>query len=122
MKLQNKDLLQFIQYLLSLSLVGKASRMRTRFKNLLLEHYNVFEKEYREIEDVFKEDEETRNNELTELLVEQITIDVTEERKDMLLSVKYSILDDPQSHSGMNAEMYDRFCEIVEQIKYKDEQ
>lgn len=140
MKLKNYELHDFILFLDKLTLSGKASRMRTRLKKLLVERFNQFEEERMEIanryavkdmngepvkEEVDGEilikiaDQESANKELIELVNEDCVIDETEERRDMLLSVKDSILNCDLKFTGKEADLFDRFCEIVEELKYE---
>ena len=62
-------------------------------------------------------DNNNRLEDLYELTNEVVVIDVNEESKEMLLSVKESVLHNaPLEFEGDDADKYDRFCEIVEQI------
>lgn len=139
MKLYKYELENFIAYLDSLKLDRPDSRMRTKFKSLLIEHYQEFLGDTSEInqeyvikdkdgnpihEDgkyIFEKDDE-RVSELKKLYNEEIVIDETEERKKMLLSIKESVMNrGPAELNGEEADWYDRFCDIVEQIKYEEQ-
>lgn len=137
MKLYNYELDAFITFLHSLPIKeGSDSRMRTRFKKLLTEKKNVFMEEIQEIngryliveqngqpriiDDKYQfKDNPQRLEEIMEVSNEVIIIEQNIERKTMLLSVKNSVLSySPDVFEGDEAERYDRFCEIVEQIEY----
>lgn len=141
-RIKNIELENLIALLDDLKLSGKASRMRTRFKNLLLGYYARFEQEKLDIIKNYavldeqgnfktkqvgelqipiwknKESEQLANEEYRELCLEEIVIEETEERKDMLLSVKESILNCEIPFTGVEADLFDRYCQIFENINY----
>ncbi|MDF2650401.1 MAG: hypothetical protein K0Q73_6206 [Paenibacillus sp.] len=140
MRIRNHELENFILFLdQQLHLEGTDSRMRTRLKNLLLDRLKLFYEEKIEIgrtysrlgengvpvmkqfdgQEVFDiEDETSAVLALNELLNEEFVVDLTEERKQMLVSVKRSILTCSVKLNGKAADDYDRYCEIVEAIHY----
>lgn len=143
-KIKNYNLEGYIKLLYNLKLKGKDSRMRTRFIRLLQERFQMIMVEAQEIqteyavkddngEVIFKEvkmpggeknksfkitDPIKYNLEINELMDEDYIIEVNEERKEMLMSVKDSILNCEMEFSGQEAELYDSLCEAVEEINY----
>lgn len=59
------------------------------------------------------------NKDYSELLNEEVIIDESESNKEMLLSIKESVLNYEQELEGEAAILHDRWCEIVEQIRYE---
>ncbi|RXZ78204.1 hypothetical protein EBB07_29560 [Paenibacillaceae bacterium] len=138
MKLYNYELNPFVEFLFNLKLIDKKSRMRSRFINLLLEKVKQLELDYKilleqygeknekgELLKVDTEDGKTgyKINDIQsfqsanqELMSEEIILEVTEERKDMFLTVIDSILNCGIEFEGTEAVQYDRWCEIIEQI------
>lgn len=139
-KLYNHELESFIEFLYGLKLSGRESRMRVRFMNLLGEKYRLFKDEHEqllfehsrknddgsikvkklkgeEVADVL--DEQAFNKDWMELLNEEVVIEQNETNKQMLLSIKDSVLNCEQEFEGDSAILHDRFCEIVEQIAYE---
>lgn len=135
MKLKKYELEAFIEFLDSLKLDRTASRMRTRMKNVLLEKYQPYIEELKEINFHYVAKDEQGNplteegkyvftdngarlKELWEVGTEEVVIEQTAENNNMLLSVKDSVLyRSPNEYSGKAADEFDRFCEIVEQIE-----
>jgi hypothetical protein len=137
MKLYNYELEGFISFLYRLKLVDYHSRMRTRFIKLLDERLNQYKdeyfglvKEYSNLDDngdpkIIKEENIERydikdpkafKKAVEELLMEEVIIDETEERKKMLLSVRDSILNCGIEFEGDEALIYDRWCEVIENV------
>lgn len=139
MKIKNIELEQYIQFLDQLDLSGTQSRMRTRFKNLLIEYNTRFHQERldiiktysnldengnikiiknkdREIPDWKENGEENANKEFQELCFEDVVIEENEERKQILLSVKDAILNCNKTFSGEDADFYDEVCLKFENI------
>lgn len=134
MKLYKFELEAFITYLHSLKLERKSSRMRTKLKNILIEKLQEFYEDMSEINLTYSKkdedgnplimdgkmvfsDDKKRLEDLYELSYEIVSIVENEENIEMLLSVKESILyHSPLEFEGDDADKYDRFCEIVEQI------
>lgn len=135
MKIKKYMLENTINLLDVIPLKQKASRMRTKFKNLLIEHYQELNNDIRNIkleyaekdeEGNFKVDE--KNNvifkdqkslqlDLSELLDEEVIIIEDESNKEMLVSVKYSVMDCDIEFNATEADYYDRICEFFEEIK-----
>ncbi|NMI02870.1 hypothetical protein HF638_02725 [Paenibacillus sp. SZ31] len=126
------NLEKHIVFLHQLKLEAKESRIRTRFKKLLVEHYQQFHEEMEELKEqhmlknedgsfvlrngnMVPRDSLTLQTELQELLEEQVMIESTAERMPMLQAM-YGIL---QSCSlqleGETADVYDQLCEQFEQ-------
>lgn len=142
MKLKSKYIKGFMDFLMSLELAGKQSRMRTRFCKLLDEKMVQMENERFELIQQFgKKDEigellqseDDKGNkvyqiddipnftkELNILMNEDFYIDETMERKEMLMTIKDLVLDCELTFKGEDAIAYDIWCEAVEEIKYSD--
>ena len=140
MKMFNIEVEPFINFLMELELPAKQSRMRTRFCKLGIERLRLLEEEKMEIikkhanldengEVKQVEDEQGRliwdvkdkdgfNADYKELMIEEWVLELNEEKKDMLLTLKDSVLNLDIILKGKEALQYDRWCEIVEQIKY----
>ena len=136
----NIEVEPFINFLMELELPAKQSRMRTRFCKLGIERLRLLEEEKMEIikkhanidengEVKQVEDEQGRliwdvkdkdgfNADYKELMIEEWVLELNEEKKDMLLTLKDSVLNLDIILKGKEALQYDRWCEIVEQIKY----
>lgn len=147
MKLKNGEIDVLIEFLYNMNLRRKESRMRTRMIKLLAERYKdvieekneIYERYAKKDEDdnimfdpntkqiIFKDEESEQKalEEYLELMNEDCVIDQTEERKDMLITVRDAVLnyDDDEYFKDMRGEkavIYDRICEIVEQINYEE--
>lgn len=139
MKLFNYELEPFIEFLYNLKLVDRKSRMRTRFIRLLNEKLQLLEderlqlireharldengdpviivKDGKQVYDV--KDIEKFNQAYMRLLHEEVVIDQTLERKDMLETVKDIVLNCGLEFEGEDQFKYDRWCEIMEQVDY----
>ncbi|WP_431785779.1 hypothetical protein [Paenibacillus lactis] len=135
MRIYKYELEAFINFLHSLKLERKNSRMRSKLKKLLIEKLQEFYEDINEINLSYaKKDEQGNpliNNEnkviflddkkrledLRELANEIVIIEENEVNKEMLLSVKESVLFySPLEYEGDEADLYNRFCEIVEEI------
>lgn len=140
MKIINAEAQDFANFLMSIDLIGRDSRFRTRFVRLLMERVQQVKSEHAELIKQFARfDEEGNpiivkingqdaydvpdrasfNKEYNLLLNEEYVIDETEERKEMLLLIKDIILNCQKTFKGREALEYDRWCEIVEAIKYE---
>ena len=141
MKLYNHEIEAFIHFLMTEELIGKQSRMRTRFCKLLGERAKEVEderqdliKQYSTKDENDKPKVETNEDgsiiypltdaqafykELSILLDEEFIIDETLERKDMLETVRDIVLDSKQTFSGQAAYLHSRFCDLVEEVKYE---
>lgn len=137
MKMKNIELESFINFLDTLKLVDRASRMRTRLKRKLVEKHKLFEEERMEIANQYAkkqengesvienrdgqnviviDDIESANKAFTELFLEDVVIEENEENKNMLLSVKDSVLNCGFVFEGDQADAYCRWCEILEDV------
>lgn len=140
MRIKNVEIQEFINFLMGFELKGRESRLRTRFVRLLAERIALISEEHNELirqyakfnendEPIIIEIEGTRvydvpdkaafNKEYHILLNEDYVIDENEERKELLLFVKDIILNCEKTFKGREALEYDRWCEIVEEIKYE---
>ncbi len=139
MKIRNHEIKGFVDFLMELELKGKESRLRTRFVKLLIERQNLIEEEHQQLIIQYSNLDENGfpkiierdgqkmydvvdiisfNREYNILLNEEFVIDESEERKEMLLLIKDIILDCDKTFKGEEAIRYDRYCQIVEDIKY----
>lgn len=139
MKLKNVEVEALIGFLMKMELKGRDSRMRTRFVKLLMERQNLIEQEHQDLIKQFSvigedgnpktiekdgkhfydvQDKVGFNREYYMLLQEEYIIEETEERKEMLLLLKDVILNCEMTFMGGEALEYDRWCDIVEEIKY----
>nr|WP_162306335.1 hypothetical protein [Brevibacillus laterosporus] len=140
MKLANYELATLYKMLYELELTGKQSRMRTRFCKLLENRINetqderdklirqfakydengqvVTQKDEKQKEYITIHDVNAFNKEMDILMREDFTLDETEERKDMLLTVSDIILNIETSFSKEDAISYDRYCEVFENLTY----
>ena len=134
MKLYNHEIEAFIHFLMTEELIGKQSRMRTRFCKLLGERAKEVEDERQDLIKQYSTKVETNEDgsiiypltdaqafykELSILLDEEFIIDETLERKDMLETVRDIVLDSKQTFSGQAAYLHSRFCDLVEEVKYE---
>ena len=138
--LKNYELKAFGEFLYELSLKGKDSRMRSRFISLLEEQLHLINNE-RELllkdyakkdengEVVFDKDDEGRefvvledafsyNLELSKLMQEDFIIEVKNERIDMIKAIQRIVLEVDKEFSGVEAERYNRFCDILESVSF----
>ncbi|EPY05353.1 hypothetical protein PAALTS15_20723 [Paenibacillus alvei TS-15] len=134
MKLFKYELEPFIQFLHRLQLEREHSRMRTRFKKLLIEHYQQFTADLNEINQYYLARDDDGNplmiddkyqfsdndqciQEIEQLAREEVIIEQNDSNATMLQSIRESVLHrSPLEYAGEEADHYDRFCEIVEQI------
>jgi hypothetical protein len=136
MKMFNYEIDMFLIFLFEQAANAKDSRMRTRFRNLALEHKKLVDSEridlakqysYKdengEAQTVEKEDgssafkikdQEAFAKEYSILMNEEFIIEETEERKDMLNSIRNIVLNTEATFKGEEALIYDRYCDIVE--------
>jgi len=138
-KFKNGHLSILIQLLHSLELKAKESRMRTRFKNILVEHndkivkpekqalideYAKFDEKgkhvFRDIStgelDISEENSIIINENINELMCEEFSIECNESNKDMLMIVSKILLDGDFTLSGDYADAYDEWCEMFEEV------
>ena len=137
MIMKNYEVKAFGEFLYDMKLNSKSSRMRSRMVTLLEEHLMMVNKERDElVKDYAKRDEEGEivteehdgkmayvldnpqeyNMAVTVLMNEDFILEETESRMEMLHTVRDVVLDYDEELSGDDAMMYDRFCEIVEDI------
>ncbi|PZT57502.1 hypothetical protein DN757_02280 [Paenibacillus silvae] len=137
MKIHNYQLEKFIIFLHSLELERKASRMRTRFKSLLMDklqtvldetvlinkQYIVYDENSQPVKengDYLIKDNVKRLADINELMNEVHEIPQDVNNREMLLSIKDSVLNhSPATFKGDEADTYDMVCELVEQIEYE---
>jgi hypothetical protein len=140
MRLRNVEVESLIKFLMELELKGRDSRLRTRFVKLLMERQTLIDEEHQQLVKQYSskdkdgnpnivvkdgkqfydvEDKVGFNREYYILLNEEYIIEETEERKEMLLLIKDIILNCEKTFMGGEALEYDRWCEIVEEIKYE---
>lgn len=137
MKIYNHQLEKLIVFLHSLELERKDSRMRTRFKNLLIDKLQtvldetvVINKQYiahdennqpiKENGDYLIKDNVKRVADINELMNEAYEVPQDINNREMLLSIRDSVLNhSPATFKGDDADIYDTVCELVEQIEYE---
>lgn len=140
MKFYNYELKHLFEFLLSLELIGKQNRMRTRFCKLLGEQINeMMEQKDRLILEFSKKDNDGKplfealpdnkvkyhltdtasfNHELDILMREEFVIEENEANKDMLETVAEALLNLAIPLKGQEAIRYERYCEAFENLKY----
>jgi hypothetical protein len=139
MKIKNDEVEAFSNFLMSFDLVGRESRLRTKFVKFLMERVKYVKEEHAELIRQFAKFEEngdpiivevngnkaydvpdraTFNKEYFILLNEDFIIEENEERKEMLMFIKDIILNCQKTFNGREALEYDIWCECVEDIKY----
>lgn len=141
MKLKNIEIEDFVVFLMNLELVGKSSRMRTRFVKILGEQQQLIQEENTELikqyavldengepekvendgkyyYDIKKENRVEYNREYFILMNEDFIISQDEKNEEILTHIKDVILNCEMTFKGVEAIKYDRWCEIVEQIEY----
>lgn len=141
MKLINAELKYFIDFVKNISLTGRESRMRSKLvKELIVKHDELSENltilydKYCDIDgngdkkiEVISatqkkyiiENEENKillAKEVEGLYFDEVIIDETESMKEPMIIVRDAILNCNDEFSGDKAMMYDRFCEIVEDV------
>ncbi|MCY9737446.1 hypothetical protein M5X17_27475 [Paenibacillus alvei] len=136
MIVKNHELVGFINFLMDLNLIGKQSRMRTRFCKALIEKQQRFNEEYELLinESVEKDenglpikveqedgqlglklkDPSLFASERDELFNESNVFTPTEDTEEMFNVVRDVVLNTDKMFSGKEAIEYDRYCEIVE--------
>jgi len=137
MIIKNNQVEQLFEFLHSLELERKPSRMRTRLKNLLKNRLLELANETVEInkqhiiydennqpvqqgEEVLIKDKAAWLKDINEFYNEDFEIPQDINNKEMLLSVKDSVLNhSPSTFKGNEADIYDMVCELVEQIEYE---
>lgn len=145
MELYNAELAPFVSFLLSIPLSGRDSRMRSRFLRLVQDRLTEIEQARIEmltkysnkspsgepltrtepdgttVYDIPPENRPLFDQEYAELRSEVFQLDELPERMDMLCSIRDAILNvEGMKFSGQDALLYDRWCEIVENIGSND--
>lgn len=143
MIIKNYEIGELYSFLFNLILKGKESRMRTRFLKLLEDQLNLINLErqqlisdYAEKDDhgevlynleqvdgkemevpIFTDDSEKEiQKQILALLNEDFIIEETADKADILQTLQEIILNCDLEFTGKKATMYDRFCEIFEDI------
>jgi len=135
MKIRNYNIPLLADVLYGLKLKGKESRMRTRFRKMILEHYaNIVEPERLQLieeyavrdengEILYEDEEKTRitlkadfYSEFNELINEYYIIEENETNKDMLLNIAQIMLNADYDFSEDLADLYDIWCDEFEKI------
>jgi hypothetical protein len=140
MKLKNIEVMPFYDFIMSFDLIGKESRLRTRFAKMLLERSSIIKEEHGELIRQFAKfdddgepfiievngqkayditDRDTFNKEYYMLMNEDFIVTENEERKEMLLFIKDIILNCEKTFKGREALEYDAWCERVDEINYE---
>ncbi|MCP1185098.1 hypothetical protein [Paenibacillus sp. 1781tsa1] len=137
MIIKNNQVEKFFEFLHSLELERKPSRMRTRLKNLLKNRILEIANETVEInkqhivydennqpvqkgEEVLIKDKSAWLKDINEFYEEEFEIPQDINNREMLLSIKDSVLNhSPSTFKGDEADVYDMVCELVEQIEYE---
>ncbi|MFJ7982411.1 hypothetical protein ACIQ1D_19295 [Lysinibacillus xylanilyticus] len=138
--MNNYEIKSFGEFLYELTLKGKDSRMRSRFLSILETQLELIAKE-RDIllqdfgkknengeiasdtdeegrQYVILEDKDSYNIEISKLMSEEFVIEVTPTMVDMVKSIQNIVLDCDKEFSGVEAERYNRYCDIMEQFTY----
>lgn len=146
LKIKNNQVLPLVAFLTGLSLGGKESRSRSRFKKLLADRITEIEEERvrlcekystknkkGEILYLDKDDKETTNKtkeskynikdveefnkELLEYVSEEFLIDISPANNETVYAVKDIILNVKREFKGEEADVYDELCSAFENIK-----
>lgn len=139
MKILNAEIQALLLFIMNEELNGKMSRMRSRFRQLCAERLKLIEEEKQALLDQYAQKDEAGNFmvetvngedqfvvrdmdsygvEYKTLMLEEWVIDLTEERKDMLLTIKEIVENTTQKLKNETAMQFERYCEIVGQIQY----
>lgn len=139
---KNYELKAFGEFLYELSLKGKESRMRSRFikvledqlqlinneREILLKDYAkkdengelVFDKDKDGREFVILDDSYSYNLELSKLMQEDFIIEIKNDNTEMIKTIQDIVLNVDKEFSGIEAERYNRFCDILESITFEE--
>lgn len=128
------------QFLYNLKLVDYSSRMRTRFYKILIERIQQYKEEYLELvkehsnlddqgqPNIIQEDEKQRydikdislfQQALSPLYNEEFVIEINDNNKNMIKSVKHSILNCGIEFSGEDQFAYDSLCVQFEDLEFE---
>lgn len=139
MKMMNRDIEGFVNFIMSEELSSKLSRMRSRFvegqakpqMNLINEERMEIVSKYckkddqgelKVIEDEHGnsrydiEDMEGFNKDFLELMNEYFVVEANQEKKEMLECIKQIVINTPKLFKGSDAIEYDKWCDIVEEL------
>lgn len=137
MKLYNGEIDKLVNFLLEEALDRIQTRLRARFINLVKNRVDEFNKEVQDIQYKYAEkdeygeikivdimitilDQNSFNKEYNEIALEEFVIDELESNRSVLLAIKNIVLNTKREEfKGIKAMEYERWCEIVEQIKYE---
>ncbi|WP_145413305.1 hypothetical protein [Paenibacillus xylanexedens] len=137
MIIKNNQVEKLFEFLHSLELERKPSRMRTRLKNQLKAKIVEIANEVVEInkqhiaydennqpiqngEEVLLKDKAAWIKDINDFYEEEFEIPQDINNREMLLSIKDSVLNhSPATFKGDEADTYDMVCELVEQIEYE---
>lgn len=128
------NLEKHILFLHQLQLEAKESRIRTRFKKLLIEHYQHLHEEMEELREehmlknedgsfvmragaMVPRDSRKLQTEMQELLEEQVMIEATAERMPMIKAMYRILQNCTLQLEGETADVYDQLCEQFEQYE-----
>lgn len=139
---KNYELKAFGDFLYELSLKGKDSRMRSRFiaileeqlrlisneREILLKDYAkkddndepVRDKDEKGQEFVILEDSTSFNLEVSKLMNEDFIIEVKNEKVEMVKAIQRVVFEVDKEFSGIEAERYNRFCDILETVSFEE--
>ena len=136
-RMKNYEIDKFGEFLLSLPLKGKQSRLRTRFIKLLQERAMAVQQEQwaiisecvkkdqngnplkkiadgQEVWDIKEGKEDEFKQQMLELALEDCVIEINAERREMYEVIKDAVLNCDRVFCGQEAKDYDRFCDIIE--------
>ncbi|OXS74283.1 hypothetical protein B1B04_09150 [Lysinibacillus sp. KCTC 33748] len=141
---KNYELKAFGDFLYELALKGKDSRMRSRFigileaqlqliateRDILLQDYAkkdendepIRDKDEKGQEFVILEDSLSFNMEVSKLMNEEFIIEVKNEKVEMIKTIQRIVLEVDEEFSGIEAERYNRFCDILETVSFEEMQ
>lgn len=139
---KNYELKAFGDFLYELSLKGKDSRMRSRFiailetqlqlianeRDILLQDYAKKDEKGEPIRDkdeegqefVILEDSLSFNLEVSKLMGEEFIIEIKNEKVEMIKTIQRIVFDVDKEFSGIEAERYNRFCDILETVSFEE--
>lgn len=139
---KNYELKAFGDFLYELSLKGKDSRMRSRFiailetqlqlianeRDILLQDYAKKDEKGEPIRDkdeegqefVILEDSLSFNLEVSKLMGEDFIIEIKNEKVEMIKTIQRIVFDVDKEFSGIEAERYNRFCDILETVSFEE--
>lgn len=136
--IKNYEVEAFAEFLDGLVLKGKETRMRSRFIKVLVDQLELINREKEQmVNDYSKKDEKgepvkesgkdgkeyiiiadtaSYNHQITKIMQEELIVEVNESNKDIYLTMKEVLLNLEAEFSGFEAQRYDRFCTILEDM------